>query len=169
MDKDESILKYYVMPLFGIPFQLLKEEYVNAYLHKDGYYLFIQVSPDCKISFNMSTYEGTIDIGDITFHMFSIPDKFMEDIKLLMKGNYSEMSDTAKNTIIELSGLVYNQRNVKDKTITTSAQLLALYKHPQLRKSIESKLGMQLPEELELWEKLSKKAFIEYIVEPEEE
>lgn len=168
-NKDESILKYYVMPLLSISPTVLGDKYVTSYLHRDGY-MFIQFKPDCSVLIDNPSYEGTIDIGNITFHIFVIPLKFLKDFKLIVNGEYSKLSDAAKNNIIALSGLDYNKKyNPKNPNeITTSAQLLALYRHHKLREKRSRDLDVAIDESTELWEKLTDKAFIENVVEHEQ-
>ena len=106
--------------------------------------------------------------------IFKIPAEFDSDVQLFIKGDYSQMSETAKNIIKEYSCLEYNYDcedsdediNKFGKTpLYTDDLLLVLDKSPELRKKWEKEFGeiitIVIPESCELLPPPGKAAFID--------
>jgi hypothetical protein len=160
MTRNDKILKVYVLPLYGI--ETSDKDVEKIYLNKDGSYLFLQLkelSP--KLESNL-LYSGVFEYCNKEFYMFKTSIAYAKDIIKIIKGEYSKLSKNAKNTIIQLSGLPYMKKQGKE-TITHSF-LLALLKHKKYKKILEDRLGVELQEENELMDKLTKETFIDNLI-----
>lgn len=164
-NNNESILKHFVLPLFGLKPLELQDVYVSSCLNKCGDILFVKVLRETDFNY-LSNYQGTIDL-DNTYHVFSVPDIYKDDMLKLIDGYYSQMSKSAKNVIRQDSGLKYMVRDIKNNTVTSSALLLGLEKHGEYKKKLERDLQVKFKEDDELISKLTNSAFVEFIMEGE--
>jgi len=74
---------------------------------------------------------------------FQIPEKNIEDVKLLLQGKFSKISNLLKQQILQFFD--YNMEN------SYIAQVL--YKSPKLKKMMEQKLDVKIPKDIELYSK----------------
>ena len=172
-NKDETILKTFVLPLYGISVKSVEDVYINAYLNKEGNFLFLKVKEFKDCLANNLLYSGIFEYKNEKYNLFSTSKVYENDIQLIMSGKYSQISQQAKNTIIQLCGLGYMVRE-KNGSISCASELLALTKHPALRKKLEMTLATEgLPKQLyngsisessELFSKLTEEAFIDNII-----
>ena len=166
LNKDATILKYFVLSLFDIAYETIKEEYVTAYVNKEGTNLFIELKangiPDCIL--NNTYYSGIFKQDNKIYVVLKISDTFEKDLKCMVKGKYSQISTTAKSKIVQLSGLDYKRYDPTKKVKFTSPIIAGLFKNPTYKKGLEQKLGVILSDESELIDRLSKNAFIETII-----
>lgn len=164
-NKNEVIIKTFVLPLYGIAIKSIQEVYKNAYLNKEGNYLFLEVTELTPYLANNLLYSGTFDYEERKFNLFSTSKLYVNDIQLIMSGKYSQVSQQAKNTIIQLCGLKYMVRDAKVKNLYICDEiLLALIKHKSLKQKIEKTLVVELPDDSELLSKLTKEAFIDNVI-----
>lgn len=164
VNKDSLVLKYFILPLYGITFDKIKEEYICSNTNLDGTKLYLQLK-SLPISIeNSSLYSGSILNGK--YHILNIDGVFIDDLKKIVKGKYSQLSEVAIQKIISNSGLEYNRLHANGKSRVTSSLLLALKQHPEYKKYMEMSLGVDLTGS-ELISKLSKQAFIENIINQE--
>jgi len=162
-NNNEKIFKTFILPLYGIKAKSIEEVYVNAYLNKEGSYLFLKVKELKECLANNLLYSGTLTHEEEIFYLFSTSKVYENDIQLVIQGKYSQLSKQAKTTIINLCGLEYMVRE-KDGSIACAEPLLALSKHKSLKSKIESKLQITLPGKAELFSKLTKEAFIDNLI-----
>jgi hypothetical protein len=159
--KNEIILKYYVLPLYGVTFSVIKEYYKAIYLKSDGNFMFIALKEN-ELDFRGNPlFQDIVEIEGNKYHVFETAELFKNDIKLLIGGKYSEMSLIAKNKIIQFSGLKYKE--CTEKGVFTSYPLMALCKFPEWKQTLETALAVKLDKNAELIDKLTKSAFIDNI------
>ena len=92
---------------------------------------------------NHHQYRKTIKYEKSYFIVYSIPQKWSNDVTLFMEGKFSKMSQAAKDAIMRFSGLGYKER--KGDEVLTDGRLLALDKHPVLKKMWENELSSHTP------------------------
>lgn len=161
--KDIVIIKYLILPLYNIPFVLIQDDFISAYINKDAEMLYLNVE-NKDVLRSLNNFHGDVFINDIHFQMFKVT-KYLKDVKLIIEGKYSKISPEAKQSIIELSGMKYQEYNPLTKKEVTSAPLLAIDKHPVYKEHVERRLGVQLPDSAELFDKVSDSIFIEKFLE----
>ena len=140
---DHIILHYYILPLVGVTFKELKknDQYIRTYLSDDCNIVIIEFKSLEEDYYSKEFISVFIDSGRF-FQIYSIPEKFKEDMKLITKGKYSKISQEAKETVMKLSGLPFNKM-INGKRVT-SAPLLALNKSPELKKYQEERLNVPM-------------------------
>ena len=133
---------------------IFKTRFINAYLGDckiDNYekgFVFLLLKGFQDTDFNcfydtMTAFENYVDdyeFGINTVIIYSIPDKYLSDYSLILKGQYSKVSSAAKRSILQNSFF-----SGKPTTIP-----LILNKADVLRKSWEKRLGSSL-EAQEVW------------------
>jgi hypothetical protein len=136
-----NICTYVVLPLCGT--------------NSQEYHGFEQcwVSKDLKQV--LVLFSGELDVLDI-------PRLYMQDVKYFKEGKYSKLSNKAKDLILKNSGLIYNQRIVKDKRITVAdALLLAIEKNQKYQKELEQRLEVHITDDMELFSIPKESEFID--------
>jgi len=78
-------------------------------------------------------------------YSFKIPSLFIEDFKKFKEGKYSQMSEMAKNKILNSFDLTVNNQTMKESNLVQ-----VLYKSDILKKQIEEKLNITLSSSAEL-------------------
>lgn len=167
--KDDSIVNYYVLPLLGMNKKDFGDNFESAMINKEGTTVYVKVISDI---YSESLYENKIQVEDNLFLYYDIPENFHADMQLIIKGEYSKLSDEAKGMIIEYSGLLYHHR-VGDE-LFTSKLLFALDRDPALREYYYHELKtdpsydkggnwelFNILDEVELMEKITEEDFIE--------
>jgi hypothetical protein len=165
-NSDKHVMRYFVLPLYNVKYNDIKEVYVSAYLDKKGDNLFIEFLADFEGLASNKLFTGIFPINNKDYNVLSTDIIHATDVKLIIEGRYSEMSQLAKKKIIKLSELEYRQKTDKG-TERTSELLLALFKHPSHRKKIEEATGVKLSDTSELISKLQKCNYIEEIINQE--
>jgi hypothetical protein len=167
LNKNSSILKYFVLSLFDISYESIKEEYVNAYINKEGTSVFIQLKDTLVPSHidHNCYFSGVFEKEGITYAVLQLSEIYIKDLKLIVKGKYSQLSDLAKSKIVQLSGLDYKRYDPIKRVKFTSPIIAGLFKNPVYRQGLEERLGVILSDKAELIDKLTKEAFIESIIQ----
>ena len=166
-NKNDQVLKYFVLPLYDMSFKMIEDVYKAMYLSQDGKNLFIQLKGEPQDLPDNMLFSGVVPIGRRVFNVYHTNEIHLRDIQLMIEGKYSKISANAKNKIISLSGLDYKKISKDGKREITSPLLGALTKHPAYRQMLEKKLGVELHEDKELVSKLNKESFIENIINQE--
>lgn len=167
-NKDYVIMNYYLLPLTNISMNMLPDSiFKSIFINQEGTTIFIEFSI-ASVKIHSLTYLSSIEYEDRYFQAYAIPDEYLKDVQLILKGKYSEISGKAKTLIIQTSGLPYMQKDRSTGKITTSAPLMALERSSKLRKFLEDKLSKGaiatvIPEDSELIDKLTDNVFIENI------
>jgi hypothetical protein len=164
-NKDEIIIKYFVLPMFKLSFAPLAKIYIAGYINREGTHLFVNLSVnDFSFEFN-NLYDGNFVLNNTSLYMFETDSVLIPDMRLLIKGKYSKMSDLAKDRIRQYSGLAYKSYDSLTNTETSSTPLMALYKDPIYKQKLEMSLGIHLPDSAELYDKLTENVFIETLLD----
>jgi len=174
VNKDYVIMNYYILPLIGINVKSLPIEFQKVYINKEGTVVFIGFEILISKTFS-NNFVSHIEYGDKFYQAYKIPSKYLNDIKLMVKGKYSQISVGAKEVIMHKSGLVYKEIDPLTGKLTTSAPLLALDKAPSLKQFLETKLSRAkqfraekdviISDESDLMDKVTDSIFIETIFE----
>lgn len=140
--QDRNLVVYYVLPLTQVNIVTFGRKFKNAYLNKTGTQVHVEVSsPLMTPNYELSPhYTSTLNIGGSTIVNFRIPNEFLPDIQLFMKGLYSQMSKSAKKIIYATSGLPYNE-TMEDFSITHPV-LHALGSTKRLKEFLTGHLGV---------------------------
>ena len=118
---------YFVLPLIGINYKAV-DGYINSFIEKIGFQVYILANEENNELQNLSTYRGSIDTAEGILYIFQLDSKWYKDIELFKKSKYSEISDNAKKLICYNSGLRFNE-----DFSNTSILLLNLLKHPKAK------------------------------------
>ena len=168
---NDSLVDYYCLPLIGLSKFSFRNNFIKALVNHQGTQIFVQVDSYCDL-FKNYHYSQTLEIDDKIFVIYNIPGIYLNDVQLILLGSYSKISDKAKDTIINLSGLAYNQKQINGMYVTSKA-LLALNQHPSLIEFYKVVLNIKQKDEgilvgIELMDKLQEDDFIEnYILQEE--
>lgn len=143
----------FLLPLLGKSKTWYAPLLVNAYLsdsgvnikHPNSISVLIKFSGNIKFDIiadylkDLDTYIDSYDIIDGQFVMFviGIPDEFLEDYFLILKGKYSEISQQAKTLLLQGRG-------------TQSPMPFILRKDEQLKQHWEETLSTRLGD-LDVW------------------
>jgi len=149
-----NLCTWYVLPWLGMNFNSFgKENFINSYLIRGAMKVVTKVLDKelCPAVAEHPNFRGSLYRAEeqTTLLVFNIPEMWTEDYRKFLDGKYSQMSEEAKSRIRRISGLRYEEKNDKGELITHAA-LMALDRHPSLRKKWLEILGSdtQLPEEL---------------------
>ena len=170
-ERDDTVLNYYALPLVGFNTRDFEDNFITTKVKNDGTVLFVQVKDDI---YPDNIYNNKIIHGDKLFLSYDIPDEFLYDMLLIIKGMYSQLSSKAKHIIATKSGLWFNHQ-ANNGEIYTSKLIFALHKDPELIKFIFESLKKgtgwekhdkdlaKMLKNVELMEKVTKEDFIENI------
>lgn len=137
VEKNKRVLMHYLIPLAGVGVKnfggLSNVDY--ALTNKQGDKVFVKCKKynravDRLPSVAPSTYLYTIELSGHKFYVFDIMSRFVPDVLLMLSGQYTEITDLAKDTICALSGLAYNKKKGAFKE--SSPILQALYANSPL-------------------------------------
>lgn len=153
---------FYNMHLTGDnPFEyMLKMGFQNAYLEDRQYSkencLYLLFAPN-RISKEYITFSEMVlekhteyledyDVNENTImYVFKINEEYIPDVELIKEGKYSQTSQKYK-------ALFPNKVKNKDGRVVLHANWMILHKHPQWKKTMEEKVGAEIPLENELWD-----------------
>jgi len=164
----DSILNYYALPLVGLSKDDFGPNFIVTKINHAGTSVFVQVKEDI---YSDTIHTNKIVSNDLLFLVYSVPEEFLSDISLILKGKYSQISSKAKQIISTKSGLFFNTVG-SDGHKYTSKLIFALHKDEELRNYMfdalrgSDKHNDELFETLhkgELTEKLDSSDFIENI------
>jgi hypothetical protein len=132
--------------------------FYNSYMYKDGFdiynngeYIFLKYRffiSDYYYEFekfltSLPTFIKSVqEDKDFTIYIFTIPEQFKKDVRLIMKGKYSHISSTAKSKII-----MFHRCKVFDPI----PQILN--KDPKLKAMMEEELDCIIPNNVDLLDK----------------
>jgi len=149
----------YIYPLLGHKYtDIVYYHLINAYLrinleeNIDNKYIYIVFKYIDSKSFqeieqffkNIKEFVKVIEPNySYTIYKLKIPEEFQNDVDLIIEGKYSQISDKAKQRIINVNELS------KSSFITK-----ILYKDEKLKKEIEKVLDVKIPEHLDLYNKM---------------
>ena len=97
---------------------------------------------------NNQYFVESIDIDNQVLYIYKFPEEYMKEYNLYKKGKYSKFGQDAKDTIIEFFGNIYAGNLNAVKFLMTLKQVL--YQDKKLKKELERKLNVILPDNAEL-------------------
>jgi len=159
---EDNISSVYILPLLGIQKEhlLINYNFINCYVnhynykHKLGEYLYIiyrytPIPYYSKFVSNLATASNYIDCNsedkDKRFDcfVFKTNEIFIDDIKLILKGKYSNISEKAKKLI-----LTFHNQLKSDQPLNQ-----ILYKGELRKNELESIFGCSIPKDIDYAEK----------------
>ena len=160
----DTVLNYYALPLVGTNRKYYGANFITTKVNKEGTVVFVQIKEDI---YDPDDFPLKAKEGDKLYLYFKVPTIFHQDMRKIIIGKYSEISEKAKNLIISNSGLQVNVRQGDE--FFTSKLILALTKSKELKKYYYNKLKIKETEsklydalsQVELAEKVSEDDFIE--------
>ncbi len=177
--EDDTILNYYVLPLVGLRKGSFGTSFVRTFINREGtlvYVLAKNLSYQEDISKN-SNFQDIMYLNCAPYYIFKIDTRFTPDIKLMLQGKYSKISNYSKSLIKHNSGLLYGHEVNRGghKQVITSKPLYALDKSPVLIPYYQEKLKLTDQEvldcivtpDVELMNRFEEFDFIEYYLEEE--
>ncbi|WP_157576691.1 hypothetical protein [Asinibacterium sp. OR53] len=165
-----NLVTWYLLPLTTHNTESFNvSNFINCYLSTRDMILLVEVADLnlCRDSDGKCRFDhflGEHIEGDREFIVLRIPERFDSDVELFRAGRYSEFSDLAKYNIRAYSGLKYNVKDSKGNLIT-DAILMALKKHPGLKRKWEEELGLPghiLTDDCELLSRPSPSSFMDF-------
>lgn len=135
----ENLATHFVLPLLKLnKLSFIASNFVNCCLTEDGATLVVQVMDLNFLSqkvFHHPQYRGTRQRGaeEGYFLLFQMLRKWRRDVQLFREGQFSRMSEAAKDTIVRFSDLPYHEKEDRGERMLTDGRLLALEKHPLLK------------------------------------
>lgn len=158
----DNLCTYFVLPLLRLnKFSFMGSNFINAYLTKDSKYVAVQVYDTVLITQMVSTHPGyqKTELRDGFFYfIFLIAPKWRHDVDLFKEGKFSKMSKAAREIIYQWSGLDYKKQD--GHKVHTDMRLLALVKHPSLRRMWEKEFDIDFGPDDELLERPPEKSYI---------
>lgn len=151
----ENLSTYFILPLLKLNKDSFSGElnFCDSYLSKDLRYVYAEVREVASLKHRMlmhPDFEAVWRRGDRYYVQYKIPHRWKADVSLFAEGKYSKMSKGAKDTICELSGLLYRERLEPGRIPITDMRLLALTRAKSLRLMWEEKYNVALSDEDEL-------------------
>jgi hypothetical protein len=143
-----NLCTWFILPLIGLnKFSFNEGNFIQSYLTRDGQYIAVEVTDRnlcAHVQFN-EHYAGQKLLGEHELLLFVIPGAWTQDIDLFRQGRYSLMSEYAKKLIREDSGLTYRQEDADSANKRIDARLMALEKHPALKRQWQAELEVETP------------------------
>ena len=132
---EKNLASWYMLPLMGLSVNSFGESnFVDAYQVRGKAMIAVAVkhSKFCLTVCKNQSYNKLVLMNGVSYFVFNIPARWVNDYQFFLEGKYSRMSDDAKQKIKELSGLKYEVAdNLGNKL--TDAVLMALGNHHALR------------------------------------
>ena len=171
VDPTDNIFNYYLLPIVGVNKASFDKYFIRTLVNKIGTLVYVKVNS--SIIVKSIYFKGLQDIENQYYCVYTVPNELVPDVKLIIKGEYSKISEKVKTIIKDNSGLVKGKFVKSIETIYVSKAILALDRHPALIMDIKNELGLtteQLNEYLiipkrELVDKPRSFDFIEFYLE----
>lgn len=155
----------YALPLLALNMQMF-EGFINCYIDHRGSMLCVEVAGEASMSIDVLGHRSLRRIKghEQSVHFwFAIPDCWQRDTQLIIRGQYSQMCEKAKDMIRTYSGLPYRITDPDGYNVFTDYRLLALDRAPSLREKWEEIVGEDIPESAELIQPPGEEEFLEFI------
>jgi hypothetical protein len=141
-----TLCTWYILPLIGLnKFHFQEGNFIDSFITVDGAYIVVEVA-DWNLCPSIPTNKTYVrkEVGiNCDRLVFKIPENWAEDMSQFLRGAYSKMSEFAKQTIKEGSGLKYEHVDEAGNR-RTDAIILALDMHPILREQWIAELSVEL-------------------------
>ncbi len=174
----ENLCTYFILPLTGVNKDVfLAGNFLNSYISMDKKSIVVEVieplmvSPRVRLHLNyrctrVCQLSSNIRSSDNSWVFeFSIPTLWKPDLEKFLNGQFSKMSEAAKDVIRTRSGLPYEKEEYRPgigHTKETDLRLCALDKNnTSLRRFWQDTLDVVLPKDMELLSIPSEETMIE--------
>ncbi|SRR6266536_1630145 len=108
---EHNLCTCYILPLIGLnKFSFEEANFIDNYITRDGKIIAVEVV-DFNLCFEVRLNKHFVERKQkeySEFLIFQIPDAWLEDVACYMRGEYSKLTEYAKELIRENSGLKYN-------------------------------------------------------------
>lgn len=132
-ENNKSLVDYYLLPLLKINTKTFGVYFLESKVTHSLDAIVVTVLKECREKYwEQDYYQTDFTQGNKTHIIYSIPEEYLDDVKLFAAGKYSQMSQKTKEVIYKYSGLWYNKR--MENVVVTDKLLLALTKSPILRR-----------------------------------
>lgn len=147
--KNHNICSYFLLPLLGLSVTHFGDNFENSYLSPDKDEIYVKVKDLSLLSYEQQQqFSLVVTAAGTEYLMFRFPDMWKKDLDIFKLGKYSEMSDEAKDMIMNYSGLLNNLST----TGMLDFRLAALRKEPVLAEMIAEQLDVSIDSVNELLE-----------------
>lgn len=128
----DNLSTYFILPLVELnKFSFGESNFINCFIDKNVENCYVKV---LRLVPHIKSHTNIINRNNYIYYVFSIDKKWEKDTKLYIKGEYSKLSDEAKDIINNRSGLVYNVKTKESKdNVLNDIRLLALRKDPVVK------------------------------------
>jgi hypothetical protein len=143
---------YFITPMLGSTKEFLRwdQYFINTYLNRKGYivlkYRFFNVEDYKEFEYTLTRHELFNKLIDnehqYVMVQFKVPDIYINDVHKFIDGKYSRLSDPYKKRILQFHH--YNKGGELGQI---------LYKTDRRKKQLELELGVNLSEDLELYDR----------------
>lgn len=162
----ENLCTYFILSLLKLGKKNFAspENFVDSFLTHNNSHILVKVRELTFFAHRMITHSEFEcvyrDKEGFYYVSYVIPDKWALDVKLFMRGKFSQMSKQAHERIIMYSGLEYKAIKNQNSAPVTDVRLLALTKNASLQELWESYYEMSM-EGLELLSVPDDKTYID--------
>lgn len=143
----------YILPLIGFnkwSFDTVNDNLVNSFVSEDNKYVVIKLRKKIANSLTETPrFQFGFSRDGFYYGVFTVPEKFIPDVKLWREGKYSQLSADCKWVIRKKSGLKYYEPYAKGGSVI-AIELLVLDKDKSLREGMEEYLGEKIDPNAEL-------------------
>lgn len=175
---EDNVFNYFILPLIGLNKESFGKSFNKCLLSKDGIYVWVKVNDANSALYarNNPFFSTAMNLGEDTYYIFVMAEKFKNDSLLIAQGKYSKISPEAKDLIKEHSGLLNGSKNIPGRGAIKAKALCALDKDPALIWYYMSVLGLTeeqvheliVQNQNELLDRPNEEDFIEYFYKQEE-
>jgi len=152
-----NLTSWFILPLLTSNFNQRREWFgwktfmINSYLDKDLkkvvlLYRYFPTSYYTEQEARLITHETYIDFNDpntySVAYTFHLKEQHYKDVEMFIQGKYSSISDVGKNKIFNFHSSAESRLKQEMKDILT--------KSDSRKKALEDKLGMKLPDNVDL-------------------
>lgn len=145
-----SMPTYYVLPLLKLNNKTFGHYYEDTKVYKSFDAIQVKIRHGCKEEYwKHKNYQIDYEQDGYIYIIFSIPDKFIDDVKLICKGKVSKISESAKSNIRKYSGLLYKEK--VNTVLVTDKMILAMDRDVILKEWLEKKFKVRIGSRAELY------------------
>lgn len=132
--KEVNLCSYFLLPLIGLSEHSFGESnFCNSYLAADEKAIYVKVYSTGLLPEEVKPDRALISVTGDSYLKYYFPAMWEEDFDKFRAGLYSRMSDSAKECIVQHSGLQYQVLYESSPVPFTDFRLLALVRSEVLR------------------------------------
>jgi len=133
----------YIAPLIKL-YPNIIQGFLNCYISKDNSTLYVISTSRDNINSKHPEYIGAYKISNLYSHSYNIPYELRADVKLILEGKYSEISEAAKDNIKNTPGLSRKMNIDGKEYIIYEDSYFVVTKDPMLGEPLAERLGVPL-------------------------